>query len=94
MLDACVRFVALGRNFGAAFFASPPPAPSSCSAPFGDWTRAGRGRGRGIRKVAPKFLPRATQDASFSPGGCGLRRGGEERWEGKEGKVLEKQAAE
>ena len=35
-----------------------------------------RGRGHGIRKVTPKFLPRATQDASFPPGGGGLREGG------------------
>ena len=37
-----------------------------------------RGRGHGIRKVTPKFLPRATQDVKFlPPGGSGLRGGGE-----------------
>ena len=58
--------VALGRNLGAAFLASPPPVPSSRSTPFGERAGAGRGWGRASKKVEPKFLPRATQDVESS----------------------------
>ena len=46
----------------------PPPALSHGTLPSGQWgVRAGRGWGALIRKVARKFVPRATRDVEFSP---------------------------
>ena len=69
--------VALGMNFGVAFFDTAPTARAQsrhpCLRAVGCWLGVGGGRGK--RKVTPKFVPRATQTLNFPPGGGGLRRG-------------------
>ena len=58
--------VALGRNFGVTFRSAPrlrAAPPYRLRAEGGETARGGHA----IRKVAPKFLPRATQDAKFLP---------------------------
>ena len=59
--------VALGRNFGVAFRVAPRlrAAPPYRLRAEGAELRAGGGHA--IRKVALKFLPRATRDAKFLP---------------------------
>ena len=59
--------VSLGRNFGVTFRVAPRlrAAPPYRLRAEGAELRAGGGHA--IRKVAPKILPRATQDAKFLP---------------------------
>ena len=59
--------VALGRNFGVTFRVAPRlrAAPPYRLRAEGAELRAGGGHA--FRRVAPKFLPRATQDAKFLP---------------------------
>ena len=59
--------VALGRHFGFTSLSTPPGRAQLPLRTFRVRGGAVCGRGATGREVAPKFLPRATQDASFSP---------------------------
>ena len=60
--------VALGTNFGVTFLPAPPSRSQlQVHALRGAGPELCAARGPAIRKVKPKFVPRATQDVEFPP---------------------------